>query len=270
MRRKDVVIALSLSLFVLAVSIIITLEEFTTVGSLEIRSLGKSYLNYSYNPWREDLTSFSLNTVSAIIWDYRGFDTFYETSVLLASIIALLALFRGYVEKTGLVSKGLSDIVKTSTRLVIPLIVVYGVIIALHGQLTPGGGFQGGATVSVVTSLAIATFSLDYVLRSGLSTRRLMLLRALSLLCIVIIAITPLLVAASLGVRAYIFQNMVKKDSPVSMPSHLLDSPLAGTVFFFNLFELLVVFSGLSTALIVLSLREEELREISRECEQYE
>jgi len=78
------------------------------------------------------------------------------------------------------------------------------------------------------------------------------------------------MVAAFLGVRAYVFQNMAKENSPLSMPRFLLDSPLAGSVVFFNLFELLVVFSGLSTALIVLSLREEELREIGRVREYYE
>uniref|UniRef100_A0A7C5XKN4 Sodium:proton antiporter n=1 Tax=Ignisphaera aggregans TaxID=334771 RepID=A0A7C5XKN4_9CREN len=270
MRMKDIIIAISLSLFVLATSFIIAIEEHAAIGTTDIRGLGKSYLYYSYNPWYEYLTSFSLNVVTAIIWDYRGFDTFYETCVLLASIVALISLFRGYVEKTGLPLKGLSDIVKTSTKLVMPLIVIYGAITALHGQLTPGGGFQGGAIVSVVTSLVIAIFSLEYVLKAGLSTRKLTLLRTLGVLCIAIIAVTPLIIAALMGVKAYVFQNMAKENSPVSMPRTLLDSSMAGSILFFNLFELIVAFSGLSTALIVLSLREDELREIFTVREHHE
>jgi len=270
MRRKDVIIAISLSLFVLAISIIIGIEEFAVVASTEIRSLGKSYLYYSYNPWHVNLTSFSLNSVTAIIWDYRGFDTFYETCVLLASIIAILAVFRGYVELFGLEIKGLSDIVKASTKIVIPLIVVYGIITALHGQLTPGGGFQGGAIVTVAISLAVAIYSLEFIYRSGLTTSRLVLLRVIGVLCLVVVAITPLILGVFLGVKAYVFQNMAKEDSPVSMPQFLLDRPLAGSIIFFNLFELLIVVSGLSAALIVLSLREVELRKIREVGEKFE
>ncbi len=260
MRRKDVIIAVSLSLFVLATSVIIGIEEFAAIASTEIRSLGKSYLYYSYNPWHVNLTSFSLNSVTAIIWDYRGFDTFYETCVLLASIIALIAVFRGYVEVVGLEPRGLSDIVKASTKLVIPLIVVYGIITAVHGQITPGGGFQGGAIVTVAISMAIAIYSLEFIFKTGITTPKLVLLRALGILCLVAIAITPLILGAFLGVKAFVFQNMAKENSPISMPQYLLDRPLAGSIFFFNLFELLIVVSGLSTALIVLSLREVELR----------
>ncbi|AOY74847.1 MnhB domain-containing protein [Clostridium formicaceticum] len=36
-------------------------------------------------------------------------------------------------------------IVKTIARIIIPFIQVYGVFIVLHGHLSPGGGFAGGA-----------------------------------------------------------------------------------------------------------------------------
>lgn len=46
-------------------------------------------------------------------------------------------------------------IVKTITRLIIPFIEVYGVFIILHGHITPGGGFSGGALLG--TSLVLYT-----------------------------------------------------------------------------------------------------------------
>jgi multicomponent Na+:H+ antiporter subunit B len=270
LRKKDVVIAISLSLLVLAVSIIIGAEQLTPIASAFVRGLGESYLMYSYNPWHANITVFSLNVVTAIIWDYRGLDTFYETCVLLASVVALLAVLRGYGEVARLGAQRLSDVVKAATKLVIPLIAVYSVATALHGQLTPGGGFQGGAIASVAIALAIAVYSLDSVYRKGLSVSRLVVLRVLGLACMLCIAVALALVGALLGVKAYVFQNMAKEDSPIGMPKTLLDTPMAGAVLLYNTFELVIAFSGLSTALIMLSLREEELRKAIEVGEAYE
>lgn len=41
-----------------------------------------------------------------------------------------------------------TTIIKTTTRILTPLILVFGLYIILHGHLTPGGGFQGGAVVA--------------------------------------------------------------------------------------------------------------------------
>lgn len=260
MTKRDILVAFSLSLFVLAISLVIWLEGYIRVVSPMISSLGESYLYYSYNPWYYNYTSFSLNVVSAIIWDYRGLDTFFETCVLLASILILLALFRGFEEMITQEPKGLSIVAKTATKLVIPLIIVYGLATALHGQLTPGGGFQGGAILAVVSSLIIAVYSLNFLYQLGLKSRRLVIIRGLSLIGMILIAIIPLITGFVLSTRSYVFQNMSKEDSIISMPSVLLDAPLAGSIFFYNVFELLVVFSGLTTALILLSLREIELK----------
>jgi len=46
-------------------------------------------------------------------------------------------------------------IVKSITRLIIPFIQVYGVFIILHGHVSPGGGFSGGALFG--TSLILFT-----------------------------------------------------------------------------------------------------------------
>jgi multicomponent Na+:H+ antiporter subunit B len=42
----------------------------------------------------------------------------------------------------------LSKIVRTISNLLFPFILIYGLYIILHGHLTPGGGFQGGAVVA--------------------------------------------------------------------------------------------------------------------------
>ncbi len=270
MIKRDVLVAFSLSLLVLSISLIIWLEGYIRIATPIISSLGESYLYYSYNPWYSNYTSFSLNVVSAIIWDYRGFDTFLETTVLMASIIAIYTLLRGFEEKVFLQPKGLSTITKTATKIVIPLIIAYALAIATHGQLTPGGGFQGGATLAVISSLIIAVYSLEFLYYMGYRSKRLVVIRGLCLIGLIIVAITPLLIGFILNTKSYIFQNMSKEDSFISMPSFLFDAPLAGSIFFYNVFELLIVFTGLTTALMLLSLRDVELKKAFEVREVYE
>lgn len=49
-------------------------------------------------------------------------------------------------------------IVKTITRLIVPFIQVYGIFIILHGHISPGGGFSGGA----VLGSSMILFTLSY------------------------------------------------------------------------------------------------------------
>ncbi len=46
-------------------------------------------------------------------------------------------------------------IIKTIVRLLIPFIQLYGIFIILHGHISPGGGFAGGALIG--TSLVLYT-----------------------------------------------------------------------------------------------------------------
>lgn len=52
-------------------------------------------------------------------------------------------------------------IVKTISRIVIPFIQVYGIFIILHGHVSPGGGFSGGAMVGTSLILFTLVFGID-------------------------------------------------------------------------------------------------------------
>jgi hypothetical protein len=92
-------------------------------------------------------TVYSPESVTSIVWDFRGLDTLFETMVFYLAIIGSIALARGYklfmTRDIDWEKLGLSPIVKTVTRLTAPLIVVVAISIALHGHLTPGGGVPG-------------------------------------------------------------------------------------------------------------------------------
>jgi len=55
-------------------------------------------------------------------------------------------------------NNGMTVIVRTITRLVYGLIIAFGFYVIMHGHLTPGGGFQGGAVVASGFALMLIAF----------------------------------------------------------------------------------------------------------------
>lgn len=53
------------------------------------------------------------------------------------------------------------QIVRITSRLVAPFIQVYGIYVILHGHLTPGGGFSGGAIFGASLVLIALSFNLE-------------------------------------------------------------------------------------------------------------
>lgn len=114
----------------------------------------------------------AMNIVTAIVVTYRGLDTLGEVSVLLlaASGVALL-LRRRYKDKieddSEKEKRAASEFIHTGTRLLTPLIIMFGAYIFLNGHLSPGGGFQGGAVIASAILLLFLTFP-DYRLKHGI------------------------------------------------------------------------------------------------------
>lgn len=99
------------------------------------------------------------DVVNAINYDYRAFDTLGEEFILFASVVGVLMLFRpdhGGNQKdkddkdkdAGEEALPVSDALRFSTQVIMGIMIVFGVYIATHGQLTPGGGFQGGVILA--------------------------------------------------------------------------------------------------------------------------
>ncbi|MFO8051721.1 MAG: MnhB domain-containing protein [Thermoplasmatota archaeon] len=53
----------------------------------------------------------------------------------------------------------MSSIVRTITKFLFALIFLFGGYIILHGHLTPGGGFQGGAIIATLFALYFVAFA---------------------------------------------------------------------------------------------------------------
>ncbi len=88
------------------------------------------------------------NIVTSVVVNYRGFDTLGEVTVLFVAVIGLSAvLATRRKQKKGAVEPA-SLVLYTGCRFLFPLILLFGAYIFIHGHLTPGGGFQGGAIVA--------------------------------------------------------------------------------------------------------------------------
>ncbi len=140
------------------------------------------------------------NVVTAVLADYRGFDTMFETTVILAAGLAcfiLLRVFETRRDSERLFRHASTDIIirirdpnlevsvspslqridplwtphdliiRTVCRLLVPFIQLFGLYVVAHGHHSPGGGFQGG----VILGAAYILLAIAYDLRS--STRRL-------------------------------------------------------------------------------------------------
>ncbi len=55
----------------------------------------------------------------------------------------------------------MSKIVRTCSDLLYPFILIFGLYIVLHGHLTPGGGFQGGAVIATSVVLVIVAWAYE-------------------------------------------------------------------------------------------------------------
>jgi multicomponent Na+:H+ antiporter subunit B len=95
--------------------------------------------------------------VTALNFDIRAFDTLGEEFILFASVLGVVLILRqmrGEQERPTQhegeehTFAGASEALRALSLGVIPALLAIGVYIVVHGQLTPGGGFQGGVILA--------------------------------------------------------------------------------------------------------------------------
>jgi len=90
----------------------------------------------------------AVNIVTAIVVAYRGFDTLGEVTVLFIAAVGVGAVLLPASRPAAEEKTEASLIVRTGSRVLFPFIILLGAYILVHGHLTPGGGFQGGAVIA--------------------------------------------------------------------------------------------------------------------------
>lgn len=94
------------------------------------------------------------NIVTAVLADYRGYDTMFETVVIFTAGLAILAIiglgnfrdsFVSHHKHQRIHVKEPSDLViRITVRMLVPVIQLFALYVIAHGHHSPGGGFQGG------------------------------------------------------------------------------------------------------------------------------
>jgi multicomponent Na+:H+ antiporter subunit B len=103
------------------------------------------------------------NVVTAIVVNFRGFDTLGEVTVLFLATTAMASILykgRHQLGERAVLFTG-SRIVITGSKLLFAAIFLLGVFVFIHGHLTPGGGFQGGVIVATGFLLMLMAYE-DY------------------------------------------------------------------------------------------------------------
>jgi len=246
MKKLEVVIpiVIGLGLFILLYnSGLLSVERSLT-------TLAEKYLEYIPDA-SSIYTSMAFEVVTAVIWDQRGFDTYFETSVLFFAIIATLAIASKLEDIIG-ERRSLTIIVRLVTRILAPIIVVVSISIALHGHITPGGGFQGGAVFVIAPLLLMLAYTSDWIRSRGFTDRKLLLLRGLGVTLIALAGLIPVVYSYTTNINAYLFQNQAKPDSFFNYPAYL-QTPIStilvsGTIMLLNILEFIAVLTGFTLA----------------------
>jgi len=149
---------------------------------------------------------------------------------------------------------GMSVIVRTVTCVAAIPVIIFGLYVIMHGHLTPGGGFAGGAIIATMTALFIVAEGGDAADRLG----RGMLLTAESA------GLVLFALLGFLGLRTTFFYNFLANTGSIfgtqvpfgPNPGYL---NTAGVIPLMNLVVGLEVFAALSLVVIFMfSYRKEE------------
>lgn len=133
----------------------------------------------------EELTGVP-NLVTAVLADYRGFDTLFETVVIFSAGIAVLAILGRPKRKRPSAEPEDEDpsenlVVVQTCKLVIPIMQLFALYVIAHGHHSPGGGFQGGVILGASFILWAIARNLPTALKR-LSSRKIMIMACVGVL----------------------------------------------------------------------------------------
>lgn len=147
----------------------------------------------------------------------------------------------------------MSKIVRSTSEFLIPFIFIFGLYMIMHGHLTPGGGFQGGAVFASGMALLVVAFG-SHKLEKKSKPYVLSMLESTGALAFIGLAFG--------GIAVGFFYNFLVGSSifghiPSSGPNRG-DMWTGGTIPLMNLAVGLKVIAGLSLIVLVMALASDK------------
>lgn len=167
-----------------------------------------------------------INTVTGMILNYRGFDTFGETCVLFIASSCVMILLMVSEEKLKHLPKNLEPkddkILQYVARIIVPVLMIFGFYVIVNGHLSPGGGFSGGAIIGSGLILYSGAFGAEKI-RKFFNEK--------VYKCIKITAL--ILYGCVMTYYFYTGANGIPNVFPLGIPGNIVS---AGMIFYINLF----------------------------------
>lgn len=146
-----VAIALGIFMTILLLKTISFLPEFGDINAPENNEVAARYIEKGLEE------TGAVNIVAGMILDYRAFDTFGESCVLFVAACCVLMLLKTDEESSKeKENEEHSDsffepkndlVLQQAAKVLVPMIIIFGIYVILNGHISPGGGFSGGAII---------------------------------------------------------------------------------------------------------------------------
>ncbi|MDF9839443.1 MULTISPECIES: Na+/H+ antiporter subunit A [unclassified Paenibacillus] len=152
----------------LGVGVTVTLVALAAMGSSPFEPISEFFLKESYN------LAGGKNVVNVILVDFRGFDTLFEIMVLGIASLGIYGLINLRMEEDHMqqrqgdarlaVPLRSNDVIlKTMSKGIIIIILVFSFYLFFAGHNHPGGGFIGALMTSAALVLMTIAFGMDQV-----------------------------------------------------------------------------------------------------------
>jgi multisubunit Na+/H+ antiporter MnhB subunit len=108
-------------------------DEFQGLGPLVRKSMPDTHLEYP---------------VTAVLLDFRGYDTWLELGVLLVAVLGVLCVRNASTIKGSILPAPAEPVGRWIIKLLLPLMVLIGGYLLWLGAFAPGGAFQAGVVLA--------------------------------------------------------------------------------------------------------------------------
>jgi len=131
------------------------LAALLVAACLKLPSFGGDRHPYGDRAVHASLARHTANTISSVNFDQRAFDTLGEMTILFAAVLGCVVLLRQTRDEHRARPEPAEVAlpVRRYALVVLPVALLSGLYVVAHGQLSPGGGFQGGVVAATALHL---------------------------------------------------------------------------------------------------------------------